>query len=149
MVVELVGAFNQLTQEINVLSSSSSRLLFKSLKLSIPILQALPHAVDGRPLLSKALSLALLLAHLQMDAEVISAGLLIQVVEAGAISIYQVRDRIGIGTAHLLHESLRLKNIPSKVDVLDVIVRLPSESCVLLTMTSGLSFWTLLSSSIR
>ncbi|KAB2010004.1 hypothetical protein ES319_D10G205600v1 [Gossypium barbadense] len=54
-----------------------------------------------------------------MDAEVISAGLLIQVVEAGAISIYQVRDRIGIGTAHLLHESLRLKNIPSKVDVLD------------------------------
>ncbi|PPD68013.1 hypothetical protein GOBAR_DD35110 [Gossypium barbadense] len=80
---------------------------------------ALPHAVDGRPLLSKALSLALLLAHLQMDAEVISAGLLIQVVEAGAISIYQVRDRIGIGTAHLLHESLRLKNIPSKVDVLD------------------------------
>ncbi|MBA0870503.1 hypothetical protein Goshw_013338 [Gossypium schwendimanii] len=119
MVVELVGAFNQLTQEINVLSSSSSRLLFKSLKLSIPILQALPHAADGRPLLSKALSLALLLAHLQMDAEVISAGLLIQVVEAGAISIYQVQDRIGIGTAHLLHESLRLKNIPSKVDVLD------------------------------
>lgn len=54
-----------------------------------------------------------------MDAEVISAGLLIQIVEAGAISIYQVRDRIGIGTAHLLHESLRLKNIPSKVDVLD------------------------------
>ncbi|XVE82371.1 hypothetical protein DITRI_Ditri15bG0142900 [Diplodiscus trichospermus] len=119
MVVELVGAFNQLTQEINVLSSSSSRLLFKSLKLSIPILQALPLAADGRPPLSKALSLALLLAHLQMDAEVISAGLLIQVLEAGAISIYQVRDRIGTGTAHLLHESLRLKNIPSKVAVLD------------------------------
>lgn len=54
-----------------------------------------------------------------MDAEVISAGLLIQVLEAGAISIYQVRDRIGTGTAHLLHESLRLKNIPSKVEVLD------------------------------
>lgn len=66
MVMELVGAFNRLTQEINVLSSSSSRLLFKSLKLSIPILQALPHAPDGRPLLSKALSLALLLAHLQV-----------------------------------------------------------------------------------
>lgn len=119
MVVELVGAFNQLTQEINVLSSSSSRLLFKSLKLSIPILQALPLAPDGRPPLSKALSLALLLAHLQMDAEVISAGLLIQVLEAGALSIYQVRERIGTGTAYLLHESLRLKNIPSKVEVLD------------------------------
>ncbi|XVF38977.1 hypothetical protein REPUB_Repub20aG0149300 [Reevesia pubescens] len=119
MMVELVGAFNQLTQEINVLSSSSSRLLFKSLKLSIPILQSLPLAPDGRPPLSKALSLALLLAHLQMDAEVISAGLLIQVLEAGAISIYRVRDRIGTGTAHLLHESLRLKTIPSKVEVLD------------------------------
>ncbi|KAK6254289.1 hypothetical protein SCA6_015594 [Theobroma cacao] len=119
MVVELVGAFNQLTQKINVLSSSSSRLLFKSLKLSIPILQALPLAPDGRCPLSKALSLALLLATLQMDAEVISAGLLTQVLEAGAISIYQVRDRIGTGTAHLLHESMRLKNIPSKVEVLD------------------------------
>lgn len=54
-----------------------------------------------------------------MDAEVISAGLLTQVLEAGAISIYQVRDRIGTGTAHLLHESMRLKNIPSKVEVLD------------------------------
>ncbi|XP_021291049.1 probable GTP diphosphokinase CRSH, chloroplastic isoform X2 [Herrania umbratica] len=119
MVVELVGAFNQLTQKINVLSSSSSRLLFKSLKLSIPILQALPLAPDGRSPLSKALSLAFLLATLQMDAEVISAGLLTPVLEAGAISIYQVRDRIGTGTAHLLHESMRLKNIPSKVEVLD------------------------------
>ncbi|OMO58592.1 Calcium-binding EF-hand [Corchorus olitorius] len=54
-----------------------------------------------------------------MDAEVISAGLLTQALEAGAISIYQVRDRIGTGTAHLLHESLRLRNIPSKVEVLD------------------------------
>lgn len=55
-----------------------------------------------------------------MDAEVISAGLLRQAVEAGAISIKQVRDRIGIGTAHLLHESLRVKNnILSKVEFLD------------------------------
>ena len=54
-----------------------------------------------------------------MDAEVISAGMLREVLEAGAISIHEVRNRIGTGTAHLLHESYRVKNIPSKVDVLD------------------------------
>jgi len=54
-----------------------------------------------------------------MDAEVISAAILREVWEAGAISIHQVRDRIGSGTAHLLHESLRVKKIPSRVDLLD------------------------------
>lgn len=54
-----------------------------------------------------------------MDAEVISAGILRPVVEAGAISILDVRNQIGTGTAHLLHESLRVMKVPSKVDVLD------------------------------
>lgn len=121
MVVELVGAFNELTERMsmNVLSTSSTRLLFKSLKFSIPILQTLPLSPDGRSPLSKALSVALLLADLQMDAEVISAGILRQVLEAGAISIYEVKDRICIDTAHLLHESLRVNNASTKVDTLD------------------------------
>lgn len=54
-----------------------------------------------------------------MDAEVISAGILKEVIEGGGISIFEVRDRIGTGTAHLLHESVRLKNISSKVEALD------------------------------
>ncbi|GLT73882.1 hypothetical protein SLA2020_457120 [Shorea laevis] len=119
MVVELVGAFNELAERINVLSTSSSRLLFLSLKFSIPILQALPLAPDGRSPLSKALSVALLLADLQMDAEVISAGILGQILEAGATSIFEVRERIGTGTAHVLHESMRMKNIPWKIEVLE------------------------------
>ncbi|CAH8260838.1 unnamed protein product [Arabidopsis lyrata] len=121
MVVELVGAFNEVTERMNSvwLSTSSSRLLFKALKLSIPILQSLPLASDGRSPLSKALSLSIILADLQMDAEVISASILSEVVEAKAISIYEVRDQIGTGTAHLLHEIFRVKNIPFKVDVLD------------------------------
>ncbi|VVA98129.1 unnamed protein product [Arabis nemorensis] len=52
-----------------------------------------------------------------MDAEVISASIFSEVVEANAISLYEVRDHIG--TAHLLHEILRVKNIPFEVDVLD------------------------------
>ncbi|KAJ9699945.1 hypothetical protein PVL29_005681 [Vitis rotundifolia] len=119
MVVELVGAFNELTERMKVVSSSSSSILFKCLKLSIPLLQVLPLCPDGRSPLSKALSVALILADLQMDAEVISAGILREVLEAGAVTIYEVRDRIGTGTAHLLHESLRVKQIPSKVEVLD------------------------------
>lgn len=54
-----------------------------------------------------------------MDAEVISAGILRQVLEAGAMSFFQVKDLIGTSTAHLLHDSLRLKNISSKVQLLD------------------------------
>ncbi|MCL7052040.1 hypothetical protein MKW94_007745 [Papaver nudicaule] len=119
MVVELVGAFNKLTERMNVLSTSSSRLLFKSLKLSIPILQSLPFTPDGRSPLSKALSVAIVLADLQMDAEVIAASILREVLEAGAISIHEVKNQIGIGTAHLLHESLRVKEIPLKVEILD------------------------------
>lgn len=72
MVVELVAAFNELTGRMSlqsVLSTSSSRLLFKSLKLSIPILQSLPLAPDGRSPLSKALSIALLLADLQVSVQ--------------------------------------------------------------------------------
>lgn len=61
-----------------------------------------------------------LMLLLQMDAEVISAGMLRQAVEAGVVSIQQVRDRIGVGTAYLLHESLRVKNnINLKLQVLD------------------------------
>ncbi|KAJ9537036.1 hypothetical protein OSB04_029769 [Centaurea solstitialis] len=124
MVVELVGTFNQLTERIKnsnhqLLSTSSSRLLFKTLKLCLPILQTLPLAPDGRSPLSRAISIALLLADLQMDAEVISAGILREVLEAGAITMYHVKDRIGISTAHLLHESFRVKHIASKVDTYD------------------------------
>ncbi|PRQ39646.1 putative GTP diphosphokinase [Rosa chinensis] len=119
MVVELVGAFNELTERMGMVSSSGSHLLFKALKLSIPLLRALPVTPDGRSSLSKALSFALILADLQMDAEVISAGMLRPVLEAGAISILEVRNQIGTGTAHLLHESLRVMKIPTKVDVLD------------------------------
>lgn len=125
MVAELVGAFNELTSQMmrvqrsSSLSTSSSELLFKSLKLCIPILHPLPLSTDGRSPLSRALSLALLLTHLQMDAEVISAGILREVLEAGALSIPEVRTRIGVSTAHLLHESFRVKNMSSRVDILD------------------------------
>lgn len=71
MVVELVGTFNELTERMKnsnrqLLSTSSSGLLFKTLKLCLPILQTLPLAPDGRSPLSRALSAAILLADLQV-----------------------------------------------------------------------------------
>jgi len=73
MVVELVGAFNELTERMGEISTPlSSQLLFKSLKLSIPLLQSLPFAADGRPPLSRALSVAFLLADLQVKFWLIS-----------------------------------------------------------------------------
>jgi len=56
---------------------------------------------------------------MQMDAEVISAGILREVLEAGQLSIHEIRNQIGLATAHLLHESLRVNDIPSRVDVVD------------------------------
>lgn len=54
-----------------------------------------------------------------MDAEVISAGILREVLEVGALSINEIQSEIGAATAHLVYESLRVKNIPSRIDVLD------------------------------
>lgn len=54
-----------------------------------------------------------------MDAEVISAGILREVLEAGAMTMREVKNQIGTGTAHLLHENFRMKKVPSRVEVLD------------------------------
>lgn len=81
MVVELVGAFNELTERLmntnKELSTSSSHILFKSLKLSIPILLTIPPSLDGRSPLSRALSLALLLADLQVYTHLLISALLL------------------------------------------------------------------------
>ncbi|KAH6792731.1 PHD finger family protein / bromo-adjacent homology domain-containing protein [Perilla frutescens var. hirtella] len=99
IVVELVGAFNELTERMNVLSSSSSLLLFKTLKLSLPLLHSLSLLLDGRDLLSKALSLALFLAHLQMDAEAICAGILRQVIDlVFANSVFSILRQLSLYT---------------------------------------------------
>lgn len=54
-----------------------------------------------------------------MDAEVISAGMLKEALEAGAITLHEVKSEISVSTAHLLHESMRIMHVPSKVEILD------------------------------
>ncbi|GAB2217875.1 hypothetical protein Droror1_Dr00001088 [Drosera rotundifolia] len=123
MVAEVVGAYNELTERMtSPISKSSSRILFKALKVSVPLLRqfvALRELPDGRSRFEKALDVAVVLADLQMDAEVISAAILREVWEAGLISIDEVKDRVGAGTGHLLYESWRMKKNPFNIDVLD------------------------------
>ncbi|MQM03752.1 hypothetical protein Taro_036541 [Colocasia esculenta] len=120
VVAELVGAFNELTERMGstALSTCSTRLLFRCLKLSIPLLRALPSGPDGRPPLARALAVACTLADLQMDAEIISAGMMRVVLEAGATTLLEVKKYVGVGTAHLLHECLRIRKLRSKVEEL-------------------------------
>ncbi|CAD6334537.1 unnamed protein product [Miscanthus lutarioriparius] len=117
LVAELVCAFNELTERMgeDLATSSSSRLLFRALKLALPALRD----VDGGRALARALAVGATLADLQMDAEVISAGILREALDTGAVSMRDVKTQIGTSTAHLLHDSLRIKHSPSKLDVLD------------------------------
>lgn len=67
----------------------------------------------------KKIHQALVLLHLQMDAEVISAGMMRVLLEVRAASFPEVKKQVGVGIAHLLYESLRIRRIRSKVETLD------------------------------
>ncbi|KAK8940062.1 hypothetical protein KSP40_PGU022663 [Platanthera guangdongensis] len=47
-----------------------------------------------------------------MDAEVISTGLLREAVDAGLLTMHEVKNQISASTARLLHENHRIKNAP-------------------------------------
>uniref|UniRef100_A0A0E0PHX6 GTP diphosphokinase n=1 Tax=Oryza rufipogon TaxID=4529 RepID=A0A0E0PHX6_ORYRU len=117
LMAELLGVFNGLTERMgdDVATSSSWTLLFRALKLALP---ALRDAAGGRSL-ARALIVAASLADLQMDAEVISAGIVRQAMDAGAVAMADAEAQLGPGAAALLRESLDVKNAPSRVDVAD------------------------------
>lgn len=54
-----------------------------------------------------------------MDAEVIAAGLLREVVEAGYIKIGAVEEALGKGVGRLLHDCSCVKHMPSRLETLD------------------------------
>ncbi|KAL5202277.1 hypothetical protein ABZP36_013229 [Zizania latifolia] len=117
LMAELLGVFNELTERMgeDVATSSSWSLLFRALKLALP---ALRDAAGGSSL-ARALIVAASLADLQMDAEVISAGIVRQAMDAGAVAMADAEEQLGPGAAALLRESLAVKHAPSRVDVSD------------------------------
>ncbi|KAL9255914.1 putative GTP diphosphokinase CRSH, chloroplastic [Drosera capensis] len=69
MVAEVVGLYNELTERMtSPISKRSSRILFKALKVSVPLFRqfvALREFPDGRSRFEKALDVAVVLADLQ------------------------------------------------------------------------------------
>jgi hypothetical protein len=117
LMAELLGVFDELSERMGegLATSSSSRMLFRALKLALPALgqrgQALAVAtslaelqVVPPPLAPPLRSCPVLwltpseffrCATVQMDAEVISAGILREALDAGAVSMLDVETRIG------------------------------------------------------
>ncbi|XP_073392783.1 uncharacterized protein [Physcomitrium patens] len=120
-VAELVGAWDGLAGRLppDFASSAGSTLLLAALRLTVSTLRHTSPTEDGRKPLSRALSVAFILADLRMDAEVIAAGLLREVVEAGYLNIAGVERVLGKEVAILLEDCARVKYMPSLLDTLD------------------------------
>ena len=121
LMAELLGVFNGLTERMgeDVATSSSSRLLFRALKLALPALRDGGGDGGGGQSVSRALVVAASLADLQMDAEVISAGMVRGALDTGALAMADVEAQLGASAAGLVEESLKVKRAPSEVDVAD------------------------------
>ncbi|EAY96654.1 hypothetical protein OsI_18568 [Oryza sativa Indica Group] len=121
LMAELLGVFNGLTERMgeDVATSSSSRLLFRALKLALPALRDGDGDGGGGQSVSRALVVAASLADLQMDAEVISAGMVRGALDTGALAMADVEAQLGASAAGLVEESLKVKRAPSEVDVAD------------------------------
>ncbi|KAG0568473.1 hypothetical protein M758_6G019200 [Ceratodon purpureus] len=120
-VAELVGAWDGLAGRLppDFATKSGSKLLLAALKLTVGTLQHASPIEDGRKPLSRALSVAFILADLRMDAEVIAAGLLREVVEIGYLSISEVEKVLGNEVGVLLKDCSRVKHMPSLLETLD------------------------------
>ncbi|KAG8067266.1 hypothetical protein GUJ93_ZPchr0005g15949 [Zizania palustris] len=120
LMAELLVVFNELTERMgeDVATSSSSRLLFRALKLALPALRDGGGDAGGCSL-TRALIVAASLADLQMDAEVISAGIVREAMDAGTVAMADVEAQLGASAAALVKESLEVRHAPSQVDVAD------------------------------
>ena len=79
---------------------------------------------DGREPMARAVDLGAALADLSaagvpLDAEAIAAGIVLEAVEAGGLRIETVRERLGPGVAALVHDTLRIRTAPERVELYD------------------------------
>ncbi|XP_024363075.1 uncharacterized protein [Physcomitrium patens] len=120
-VAELMGAWNGLAGRLppEFATSNGSTLLLAALKLTVSSLRHGSSTEDGREVLNRALSVAFILADLRMDAEVIAAGLLREVFEAGYLDTARVETVLCNEVAILLKDCGRVKHMPSLLDTLD------------------------------
>ncbi|KAK9817892.1 hypothetical protein WJX72_003848 [[Myrmecia] bisecta] len=122
--VEFVTAWEQLALRLPPHAGlARSGFILNALKLAVAHRPA-QRLGQADPPASRALAVASRLADLSaqglpMDAESIAAGILADAVQLGSLSVAVVEQRLGPIVAHLLHDLIRVRTLPARVDLYD------------------------------
>ncbi|GFR40563.1 hypothetical protein Agub_g1139 [Astrephomene gubernaculifera] len=98
--------------------------IITALKLALASLQSAPPRRDGRTPATRAVQLASTLADLcaaglPLDAAAMCAGVVAEAAELGALGHDVIRAQLGPGVAALVHDMLRVREAPQRIEVLD------------------------------
>lgn len=124
---QLLTAWNQLAHRLPPVSSlplSSGELILRALKLVIGVFQAHPPTALSRAALARTVFLAKSLADLcrsglPLDAESVAAGIAVDAVHIDEGSAVEVEAKLGSQVAHLVQDILRVRELPSRVELYD------------------------------
>lgn len=102
----------------------AAELILNALKLEVSHLPAQTDPLEASTAASKALAIAKQLADLSgqgfpLDAESIAAGILVDAVAAQRLSLGLVDDRLGSAVATLIKDVIKVRRLPSRVDLYD------------------------------
>lgn len=102
----------------------AAELILNALKLEVSHLPLPSQSLQASTAASKALAVASQLADLSgqgfpLDAESIAAGILVDAVAAQCLSLDLVDDRLGSAVADLIEDIIKVRKLPSRVDLYD------------------------------
>mmetsp|Transcript_30964 Transcript_30964/g.68597 ORF Transcript_30964/g.68597 Transcript_30964/m.68597 type:complete len:668 (+) Transcript_30964:195-2198(+) len=128
-IAELASAWSQVAQRLPETAEEEGQqqyevLIIAALKLSLAWLQAAPLRKDGRTATARAVQLAATLADLcaaglPLDAEAIAAGIVLEAVDHGSLDHDTIMQRVSPGVASLVHDVLRVRTAPERVELYD------------------------------
>ncbi|GAX72693.1 hypothetical protein CEUSTIGMA_g149.t1 [Chlamydomonas eustigma] len=101
-------------------------LIITALKLLLSALRpgSREERADGREPLRRAVELGVTLAELStagipLDADAIAAGIVLEAVESGDLDVSSIESRLGTGVATIVHDVLRIRTAPERVELFD------------------------------
>ncbi len=102
----------------------AAELILNALKLEVSHLPPPSDPLQATPTASRTLSVATQLADLSgqgfpLDSESIAAGILVDAVAAQRLSLGLVDARLGSPVANLIEDVLKVRRLPSRVDLYD------------------------------
>ncbi|KAL0022060.1 hypothetical protein WJX77_011849 [Trebouxia sp. C0004] len=102
----------------------AAELILNALKLEVSHLPPQTDSLEASTAASKALAIATQLADLSgqgfpLDAESIAAGILVDAVAAQRLSLDLVDHRLGLAVATLIEDVIKVRRLPSRVDLYD------------------------------